>query len=477
MGTADLYGSNDPFQRMPKSPKQLPNSPKMEDMIVKVDLGNYSQVSKQKEEDGKKEEKPEEVSTPQKEEKANLSIAPAVRVKSPAPKSLSNKAGTGSSAEESSLSKSRSSSVSSLDQVVEGEGVTAVFFGESLPSRNEFELSKCLYVGTSLGSVLVIVIVIPETEELREAENVIVSPSGSLLRLKSAVLEFSILDSSLHLDERPEPLENMKETIRNKQATLTTGSQEASTPTTPQGDQLVLAVATEKGASCFALPSQRQISTYVIPDPATVIRANVSTWLGEKKCTPVLLFFTSEGKVKGLSLPTFRSLIDAPLVIHTSARISRTLRFSIGGAGTYFTNPNQVQKFSVNKEGTKNVYESFGKFYQDNVEMPEAPKQSFFKGFFGGGTKQLDRNELFGESKASSSLAVVTQGDAMKNATANSISAESEIFKAKQAVCERGNKLNEVEEKTELLSNDAKIWADTSHKMMEKYKNKKWYQL
>ena len=52
--------------------------------------------------------------------------------------------------------------------------------------------------------------------------------------------------------------------------------------------------------------------------------------------------------------------------------------------------------------------------------MPEAPKQSFFKGFFGGGTKQLDRNELFGESKASSSLAVTTQGDAMKEITVTS---------------------------------------------------------
>lgn len=473
MGTADLYGSNDPFQRMPKSPKQLPNSPKLEDMIVKVDLGNYNQVTQQKEEDDKKEG--EEVSTPVKEG-ANLTVVAPVRVKSPAPKSLSNKAGTGSSAEESSLSKSRSSSVSSLDQVVEGEGVTAVFFGESLPSRNEFELSKCLYVGTSLGSVLVIVIVVPETGEKRESENVIVSPSGSLLRLRSAVLEFTILDSSLHLDERPEPLENIKATIRNKQ-NCPTGSQEAVSPPTPQGDQLVLAIATEKGASCFALPSQRQIATHLIPEPATVTRASAVSWLGEKKCSPVLLFFTSEGKVKGLSLPTFRTLIDAPLVIHTSARIARTLRFSTGGTGTYFTNPNQVQKFSVNKEDTKNVYESFGKFFQEAVEMPEAPKQSFFKGFFGGGAKQLDRNELFGESKASSSLAVVTQGDAMKGLTGSSISGESEIAKAKQAVCERGNKLNEVEEKTERLATDAQIWADTSHKMMEKYKNKKWYQL
>lgn len=49
-------------------------------------------------------------------------------------------------------------------QVVEGEGVTAVQFADSLPGKNNFEVSKCLYIGTSLGSVLGIVIVVPEPE-------------------------------------------------------------------------------------------------------------------------------------------------------------------------------------------------------------------------------------------------------------------------------------------------------------------------
>ena len=40
---------------------------------------------------------------------------------------------------------------------------------------------------------------------------------------------------------------------------------------------------------------------------------------------------------------------------------------------------------------------------------------------------------------------------------ANSISGESEIAKAKMAVCERGNKLNEVEERTERLATDAQV--------------------
>ena len=57
--------------------------------------------------------------------------------------------------------------MNSLDQVVEGEGVTAVAFADCFPTKNEFELSKCLYIGTSLGSVLVIMIVVPETQEAR----------------------------------------------------------------------------------------------------------------------------------------------------------------------------------------------------------------------------------------------------------------------------------------------------------------------
>jgi len=85
---------------------------------------------------------------------------------------------------------------------------------------------------------------------------------------------------------------------------------------------------------------------------------------------------------------------------------------------------------------------------QEKLDMPDPPKQSFFKGFFGGGVRQLDRDELFGEAsgKALNNVAQVT------TLTAESI---------------KGEQLNE----------DAKMWADSSHKLMEKMKNKKWYQL
>jgi hypothetical protein len=40
---------------------------------------------------------------------------------------------------------------------------------------------------------------------------------------------------------------------------------------------------------------------------------------------------------------------------------------------------------------------------------------------------------------------------------ANSGGATSEVAKARQAICERGQKLSEVEDRTEMMANEAKV--------------------
>jgi len=42
---------------------------------------------------------------------------------------------------------------------------------------------------------------------------------------------------------------------------------------------------------------------------------------------------------------------------------------------------------------------------------------------------------------------------------------------------ERGQKLNEIEDQMENMSNEAKQYAQTSQALKNMYKNKKWYQL
>ena len=83
MGTADLYGSNDPYQRMPRSPAPLANSPKLEDFIVKVDLCNYTQATDKKEENGK-----EEVEVAKEAKEGNGTDKPKVRHMGAAPRYL-----------------------------------------------------------------------------------------------------------------------------------------------------------------------------------------------------------------------------------------------------------------------------------------------------------------------------------------------------------------------------------------------------
>ncbi|KAL1380079.1 hypothetical protein pipiens_014460 [Culex pipiens pipiens] len=76
--------------------------------------------------------------------------------------------------------------------------------------------------------------------------------------------------------------------------------------------------------------------------------------------------------------------------------------------------------------------------------MPEAPKESFFKGLFGGGTRNLDREELFGESsgKANKSIAKHIPGPNanLQDLNTRATSASSEVSRAHQLMLERDKK-------------------------------------
>ena len=88
-----------------------------------------------------------------------------------------------------------------------------------------------------------------------------------------------------------------------------------------------------------------------------------------------------------------------------------------------------------------------------------------------------DRDELFGEhaGKAQSGVAQRTGGN-MVPLQANASGGTSEVSKAKDAMIERGQKLNEIEDQVENMSNEAKIYAQNCQALKNHYKNKKWYQ-
>lgn len=55
--------------------------------------------------------------------------------------------------------------------------------------------------------------------------------------------------------------------------------------------------------------------------------------------------------------------------------------------------------------------------------------------------------------------------------------AASEVSRAHQMVVERGDKLSQLEDRTERMHSQAAEFSSSAHQLMLKYKDKKWYQL
>lgn len=56
-------------------------------------------------------------------------------------------------------------------------------------------------------------------------------------------------------------------------------------------------------------------------------------------------------------------------------------------------------------------------------------------------------------------------------------SASSEVSRAHMLMVERGQKLGQLEDRTERMMNEAENFQSGAHNLMLKYKDKKWYQL
>lgn len=95
---------------------------------------------------------------------------------------------------DSSFSRSRSSSMSSLENIT-SEAIQCLAFADSYTRKSEPTMClPTLWVGTSLGSVVTIMIGLPEAES-RSSQPVVVSLVGAtIFRLKGSILGISFLD-------------------------------------------------------------------------------------------------------------------------------------------------------------------------------------------------------------------------------------------------------------------------------------------
>ncbi|XP_027509091.1 syntaxin-binding protein 5-like isoform X9 [Corapipo altera] len=429
MGTLDLYGSSDPYQRQPRSPR------KSRQFAAGLTELSDSPVSLELE-----------------------------RCKSPTSENREN-----------SFSRSRSSSVSSIDRDSK-EAITALYFMESFARKNDTAVSPCLWVGTGLGMVLILSLNLPASDDLRQSEPVMVSPSGTVLTLKGAVLTFACLDCMGTLTHPPYEVwrdpHSADDGEKTRKRKLVMHSPSSSQD---MGDHQFAVICSEKQAKVFSLPSQTCLYVHNITETSFLLRADVVTL-----CNSVCLAcFCANGHIMTLSLPSFRPLLDINYLPVTDMRIARTFCFTNEGQALYLSSPTEIQRLTYSQEMCDNLQDMLGDLFTP-VETPEAQNRGFLKGLFGGSGQAFDREELFGEAtagKASRSLAQHIPGsggiEGVRGAAGGVI---GDLTRARIALDERGQKLGELDERTASMMASAEAFSKHAHEVMLKYKDKKWYQ-
>ncbi|XP_011698608.1 PREDICTED: syntaxin-binding protein 5 isoform X2 [Wasmannia auropunctata] len=378
-----------------------------------------------------------------------------------------------------SFQRSRSSSMSSLENITT-ETISCLTFADSYTKKSDTSGMPTLWIGTSLGSVQTVVFNTPAPSE-RHAHPVVVSTfNGSIFKLKGCILSMSFLDCNGALI--PYSFESWKDENtdgkeRNKSQGKCTNSRMSPSTNTQVGDnfedrQFVM-LASEKQARVVALPSQNCVYRQQLAETHIVIKAEVTS-LKDNVC---LVCYVSNGHITTYSLPSLRPLIDVDFLPLIDLRIAKTLCFSNRGHGLYLSSPMEIQKFSVSSEFCGELTEMMGDLFIGH-DMPEPPKESFFKGLFGGGSRSLDREELFGESSGRASRTVAKHIPGPNEALRERVSsATGEVNMAHQMVVERGEKLSQLEERTARMMSEAENFSTSAHGLMLKYKDKKWYQL
>ncbi|XP_053147521.1 syntaxin-binding protein 5 isoform X14 [Hemicordylus capensis] len=431
LGTIELYGSNDPYRREPRSPRK---SRQPSGGLCDINEGTTVQED---------------------------------RCKSPT-----------SDVRDNSFSRSRSSSVTSIDKESR-EAISALHFCETFTRKADTAPSPCLWVGTTLGTVLVVALNLPPGGEQRLLQPVIVSPSGTILRLKGAILRMAFLDTTGSLvppayepwrePNVPEDKEEKEKLKKRRPVSVSpSSSQEIS-------ENQYAVICSEKQAKVISLPSQNCTYKQNITETSFVLRGDIVA-LSNSIC---LACFCANGHIMTFSLPSLRPLLDVYYLPLTNMRIARTFCFTNNGQALYLVSPTEIQRITYSQETCENLQEMLGELFTP-VETPEAPNRGFFKGLFGGGAQSLDREELFGESvagKASRSLAQHIPGpggiEGVKGAASGVI---CELARARLALDERGQKLGELEDRSAAMLASADSFSKHAHEMMLKYKDKKWYQ-
>nr|CAD7394193.1 unnamed protein product [Timema cristinae] len=218
--------------------------------------------------------------------------------------------------------------MSSLENI-SSEAIQCLAFADSYTKKSEPCMFPTLWVGTSLGSVLTIMINLPPPGETRITQPVVVSPcvdaihhsptivmvTGTIFRLKGSILTMSFLDCNGALI--PYSFETWRDENKDREKIKTptkSSSNNRMSPTLSSGsgsqdqfgDRQFVVFTSEKQSRVVALPSHNCVYRQQLADVDFVVKAEIIS-LKDSVC---LVCYSSNGHITAYSLPSLRPLID-----------------------------------------------------------------------------------------------------------------------------------------------------------------------
>ncbi|KAL3313075.1 hypothetical protein Ciccas_008326 [Cichlidogyrus casuarinus] len=372
-----------------------------------------------------------------------------------------------------------------------------------------------IWVGTKLGSVIMMTVSSPEQKNNRQVS---VAASGYVYRLHGEINSISFLDAFSgepvlapsvkynndtfqSMTSPPKTPSDAKESAAAKRLGTTeskssprpdkSGQDSPTCSGFAELDRNLAVICSDRQIRVIALPSQNCLHKTKLAEGSAILQSKVlkfsrSADFPVSATSAYLICYLSTGHFVVYSLPSLKILMDAELPVNVVDRLPKLVTFGQGIQGSTIysacsmQNPTEVMKISWSADFGASVKDMVADLFIPRV-MPEAPKKNFFKSLFGTASQstQLDRDELFGEESAGKSAIGTTSlvsNNKLDGLNSKGSSAVSDIGKAKMAALERGEKLAQVEERTEEMMNQAKAYSKTAAMLAAKYEkqNKKW---
>ncbi|CAK1541949.1 unnamed protein product [Leptosia nina] len=233
--------------------------------------------------------------------------------------------------------------MSSLENISQ-EGIQCLAFADSYIKKSDpTSLVPTLWIGTTLGSVITMMINLPEAD-LRHTQPVVVTTSGGpIFRLKGSILTMSFLDCNGALipysyeswkDENKDSRERRERTPTKQSSSGSHGSHTSPVPL-EAGDRQFVVIASEKQARVVALPSQNCVYRQQLVDTDFVVKAEIVS-LKDSVC---LVSYLSTGHLSAYSLPSLRPLLHLDFLPLSELRSRQATDTSVDSIGLHGAGP------------------------------------------------------------------------------------------------------------------------------------------